>query len=153
MSSIRQRSRNSRNVYDFRSSAWYVSAATSPKDIVILIDSSGSMAGKKSVLMQSTVEAILDTLSDNDYVNVFRFSDVTEETVPCFRDMLVQVSRRNATPGQFNLLPDLQANNENKLWLKESLNNLRAENIANFTSALVTGFEILHKVNTISYLC
>lgn len=91
MSSMWQRPRVSRNVYDFRSSAWYVNAATSPKDIVILVDNSGSMTGKLAGLAQATVEAILDTLSDNDYVNVYKFSDTTEETVPCFKDMLVQV--------------------------------------------------------------
>lgn len=92
MSSIWQRPRISRNVYDFRSSAWYVNAATSPKDIVILVDNSGSMTGKLAGLAQATVEAILDTLSDDDYVNVYKFSDITEETVPCFKDMLVQVT-------------------------------------------------------------
>lgn len=92
MSTVWQRPRNSRNVYDFRSSAWYVSAATSPKDIVILIDNSGSMSGHKSNLAKATTESILNTLGDNDFVNVYKFSDITEETVPCFKDMLVQVS-------------------------------------------------------------
>lgn len=68
-----------------------MSAATSPKDIVILIDNSGSMSGYKAYLARATAEAILDTLSDNDFVNIYKFSDITEETVPCFRDMLVQV--------------------------------------------------------------
>ncbi|XP_017785728.1 PREDICTED: voltage-dependent calcium channel subunit alpha-2/delta-3 isoform X2 [Nicrophorus vespilloides] len=129
MSSVWQRARSARNVYDFRSSMWYVSAATSPKDIVILVDNSGSMGGRRAAIARAIVEAILDTLSDNDFVNVFKFSDSTDETVPCFKDALVQ------------------ANNENKRWLKESLRNLKPENIANFTSALVTGFEILHTYN------
>jgi hypothetical protein len=40
----------------------------------------------------------------------------------------------------------LQANAENVRELKASLDSVRPENIANFTSALVTGFELLHKV-------
>lgn len=92
MSSVWQRQRTNRNIYDFRSSAWYVNAATSPKDIVILVDSSDSMSGHKANLAGATVEAILDTLSDNDFVNLYKFSDATEETVPCFKDMLVQVA-------------------------------------------------------------
>ncbi|XP_068916556.1 voltage-dependent calcium channel subunit alpha-2/delta-3 isoform X1 [Tenebrio molitor] len=135
MSTIWQRPRNSRNVYDFRSSAWYVSAATSPKDIVILIDNSGSMSGHKSNLARATTESILNTLGDNDFVNVYKFSDATEETVPCFKDMLVQ------------------ANSENVRWLKESLATFKSENIANFTAALVTGFEILHKYNRTGQGC
>ncbi|XP_065165704.1 voltage-dependent calcium channel subunit alpha-2/delta-3 isoform X2 [Atheta coriaria] len=124
-----QRPRSARNVYDFRTSQWYVSATTSPKDIVILVDNSGSMGGKRASLARATVEAILNTLSDNDFVNVYKFSDGTEETVTCFKDRLVQ------------------ANDENKQLLKDSMSGLRPENIANFTSALVTGFEILHKYN------
>lgn len=80
-----------RRPYDFRSSAWYVGAATSPKDIAILLDASGSMAGHRANLARATVEAILDTLTDNDFVNIFRFSDTTRETLPCFKDQLVQV--------------------------------------------------------------
>lgn len=91
-STLWQKPKSHRDVYDFRSSAWYVSAATSPKDLVILVDSSDTMAGKKTNLAIATVEAILDTLSDNDYVNVYKFSDSTEEVVHCFRDMLVPVS-------------------------------------------------------------
>lgn len=91
MSSVWQQPHNNRHVYDFRSSTWYVGAATSPKDLVILLDGSGSMTGKRSELAASIVHAILDTLSNNDFVNVFKFSDATEELVPCFRDMLVQV--------------------------------------------------------------
>lgn len=91
MSAMWERPRGSRNIYDFRYSQWYVAAATSPKDIVILVDNSGSMTGKRAGLARTIVESILDTLTDNDFVNVYKFSDSTEETVPCTRDMLVQV--------------------------------------------------------------
>ncbi|KAL3289880.1 hypothetical protein HHI36_023270 [Cryptolaemus montrouzieri] len=129
ISTIWERPRNERNVYDFRSSAWYINAATSPKDIVILIDNSASMIRARANLARATVEGILDTLSDNDFVNVYKFSVTTEETVPCTKDMLVQ------------------ANYENIQMLKDSLDSFESENVANFTSALVTGFEILHKYN------
>ncbi|XP_018576080.1 voltage-dependent calcium channel subunit alpha-2/delta-3 isoform X2 [Anoplophora glabripennis] len=135
MSTIWQRPRNNRNIYDFRSSSWYVDAATSPKDIVILVDNSGSMTGHRANLARATVEAILDTLSDNDFVNVYKFSDTTEETVACFKDQLAQ------------------ANSENIRYLKDSIMNMKPENIANFTSALVTGFEILHKYNRTGQGC
>ena len=72
-------------------SSWYIEAATSPKDVVILLDSSGSMTGERREIAKSVVNALLDTLGNNDFVNVYRFSDDTEELVPCFKDMLVQV--------------------------------------------------------------
>ncbi|CAH1121282.1 unnamed protein product [Ceutorhynchus assimilis] len=124
-----------RRPYDFRSSAWYVGAATSPKDIAILLDASGSMAGHRANLARATVEALLDTLTDNDFVNIFRFSDVTKETLPCFKDQLVQ------------------ATEENIRWLKDSMGTLKQENIANFSSALITGFEILLKYNRTGQGC
>lgn len=40
----------------------------------------------------------------------------------------------------------LQANDENKRTIKDALGTIKPENIANFTSALVSAFEILHKV-------
>ncbi|XP_030748608.1 voltage-dependent calcium channel subunit alpha-2/delta-3 isoform X3 [Sitophilus oryzae] len=130
-----QESRAGRRPYDFRSAAWYVGAATSPKDIAILLDASGSMVGHRGNLGRAAVEAILDTLTDNDFVNVFKFSDETIETLPCFRDQLVQ------------------ATEENIRWLKDSLGTIKQENIANFSSALITGFEILHKYNRTGQGC
>jgi voltage-dependent calcium channel alpha-2/delta-3 len=84
-------SRSKQELHDFRTSSWYIDSATSPKDVVILLDSSGSMAGERREIAKSVVSAILDTLGNNDFVNVYRFSDTTEELVPCFKDMLVQV--------------------------------------------------------------
>jgi hypothetical protein len=49
------------------------------------------MSGERREIAKSVVNAILDTLGDNDFVNVYRFSDTTEELAPCFKDMLVQV--------------------------------------------------------------
>ena len=85
-------SRGRQELHDFRTSSWYIDSATSPKDVVILLDSSGSMVGERRDIAKSVVSAILDTLGNNDFVNVYRFSDTTEELVPCFKDMLVQVT-------------------------------------------------------------
>lgn len=78
-------------IHDFRTSQWYVSAATSPKDIVILLDASSAVSSTKRALALLTARTILETLGDNDFVNVFRFADTAAEIVPCFKDMLVQV--------------------------------------------------------------
>ncbi|XP_063239126.1 voltage-dependent calcium channel subunit alpha-2/delta-3 isoform X2 [Bacillus rossius redtenbacheri] len=115
---------------DFRSSAWFVSAAASPKDVLLLLDCSGSMTGQRREVAKAVAAAALDTFTDDDFVNVLRFSDSTEELVPCFgRDQLVQASMENVRE------------------LKNALDSTRSENIANFSSALITAFEILHKYN------
>lgn len=50
------------------------------------------MGGKKRDIARAIVNSILDTLGSNDFVNIYRFSEATTEIVPCFKDMLVQVS-------------------------------------------------------------
>lgn len=42
-----------------------------------------------------TVNSILDTFSNNDYINVMNYSTHVNYTVPCFKDMLVQATREN----------------------------------------------------------
>lgn len=59
---------------------------------MILLDASGSMSGKSFELAITTVSAILDTLSDNDFVNLIAFSDKTRSVVPCFKDKMVNFS-------------------------------------------------------------
>lgn len=80
------------DLHDFRWSSWFVGAADSPKDVVILLDVSSTMSGLNKQLARVTVSAILDTLNDNDFVNVYTFAEQTEELLPCYRDMLAQVT-------------------------------------------------------------
>lgn len=79
------------DLYDCRLRTWYINAANSPKDIIILIDNSGSMTGLKKDIARHVVNTILDTLGTNDYVNIFTFNVMLEDIVPCFNDSLVQV--------------------------------------------------------------
>lgn len=39
-----------------------------------------------------TTSAILDTLSNNDFINVLKIGATTEETIHCFKDILAQVN-------------------------------------------------------------
>ncbi|CAH1639873.1 unnamed protein product [Spodoptera littoralis] len=78
------------DIYDCRTRAWYMEAAASPKDVIILVDRSGSMTGQRRDIAKHVVTNILDTLGNNDFVNVMTFADTVEEIVPCFEDSLVQ---------------------------------------------------------------
>ncbi|KAG8330702.1 Voltage-dependent calcium channel subunit alpha-2/delta-4 [Homalodisca vitripennis] len=124
-----------RDLHDFRWSSWFVGAADSPKDIVILLDTSNSMSGNNKQLARATVAGILDTLTDNDFVNVFTFSEVTTELLPCYKDMLAQATEAN------------------RRELKSALDGVKSDNIANFTGAFATAFEILHKYNRTGQGC
>ncbi|NXC66567.1 CA2D4 protein, partial [Anhinga anhinga] len=56
--------------FDCRNRGWYIQAATSPKDIVIIVDVSGSMKGLRMTIAKHTIITILDTLGENDFVNI-----------------------------------------------------------------------------------
>ncbi|XP_043672455.1 voltage-dependent calcium channel subunit alpha-2/delta-3 isoform X1 [Vespula pensylvanica] len=113
------------DLFDCRTRSWYIEAATSPKDILILMDISGSMTGMRREIARHVVNNILDTLGNNDFVNIITFSNITKEVVPCFNDTLVQ------------------ANLANVRELKRAISNLETVNIANFSLALTTAFELL----------
>ncbi|XP_030025164.1 voltage-dependent calcium channel subunit alpha-2/delta-3 isoform X4 [Manduca sexta] len=113
------------DIYDCRTRAWYMEAAASPKDVVILVDRSGSMTGQRRDIAKHVVTNILDTLGNNDFVNVMTFADTVEEIVPCFEDSLVQATLGNLRE------------------LKLALDNFETMEIANFSAALTRAFELL----------
>lgn len=81
------------DLFDCRTRSWFIEAASSPKDVIVLVDRSGSMTGMRREIARHVVNNILDTLGNNDFVNVFTFSNTTEPLIECFNDLLVQVSR------------------------------------------------------------
>lgn len=80
-------------MYDCRLRPWYVSAGGAPRDVLILLDASGSMNNSVNeyVAEQFTV-ALLSALTDDDQVNVMRFNVEMETPISCFNDKLVSVS-------------------------------------------------------------
>ncbi|XP_045494303.1 voltage-dependent calcium channel subunit alpha-2/delta-3 isoform X3 [Colias croceus] len=113
------------DIYDCRTRAWYMEAAASPKDVIVLVDRSGSMTGQRRDIAKHVVTNILDTLGNNDFVNVMTFADTVEEIVPCFEDSLVQATLANIRE------------------LKLALDNFETTEIANFSAALTRAFDLL----------
>ncbi|ESN98652.1 hypothetical protein HELRODRAFT_67485, partial [Helobdella robusta] len=81
--------------FDCRTRLWYIQAATSSKDVIILVDTSGSMTGLRIEIAKSTVIKILDTFNEDDYFNVISFSDEPDYFEPCYNNSLVQATVRN----------------------------------------------------------
>lgn len=64
------------DLFDCRVQNWYIRATSSPRDVIILIDASGSMTGLKKSIAIQTVETILDTLSDDDFVQIIKVNRI-----------------------------------------------------------------------------
>lgn len=89
------------------------------------------MTGYRNYIAQLTIKSLLDTFSNNDFVNIFNYSNTVTELVPCFKDMLVQ-----ATP-------------ENIRVFNEGVKELSPEGYANVTIALEKAFQLLAKYRTL----
>ncbi|KAI5623838.1 voltage-dependent calcium channel subunit alpha-2/delta-1 [Silurus asotus] len=115
------------DLYDVRRRPWYVQGAASPKDMLILVDASGSVSGLTLKLIRTSVSEMLETLSDDDYVNVVNFNTKVNNTA-CF-DHLVQ------------------ANVRNKKILKDAVQNITAKGITNYTKGFEFAFKQLSDSN------
>ena len=80
--------------YDPRFRPWYVSAASGSKDVVILVDTSGSMLSNgRMELAQEAVISVLNTLGESSMVSVVAFN--SEAEFSCFGTDLVAATSRN----------------------------------------------------------
>nr|XP_020484687.1 voltage-dependent calcium channel subunit alpha-2/delta-2-like isoform X1 [Labrus bergylta] len=118
------RAPNKIDLYDVRRRPWYIQGASSPKDMVIIVDVSGSVSGLTLKLMKTSVTEMLDTLSDDDYVNVARFNEKADAVVPCFRTLV-------------------QANVRNKKIFKEAVSHMQAKGTTDYKSGFTFAFEQL----------
>ncbi|PZC75536.1 hypothetical protein B5X24_HaOG205963 [Helicoverpa armigera] len=123
---------NEVDTYDCRVMSWYIEAATCSKDMIILFDVSGSMTGFKNYVARRTLRSLLDTLSNNDYVNVYTFKNATNFVVECFVDLV------QATPENLKTLTDtLEPTNGGKT------HKVQLEGYANLTTAYIKAFTTL----------
>ncbi|XP_078695063.1 voltage-dependent calcium channel subunit alpha-2/delta-2-like isoform X1 [Branchiostoma floridae x Branchiostoma belcheri] len=125
--------------YDPRLRAWYVSATTGPKDVVIVIDSSDSMAlrpwSSPLTLMELTKEAVnsvLWTLTHLDYVAVVSFATLAHQLTIQNKNTLVQATHDN-----------IQA-------LTQEVKKVEPNGHTNFEAAFRTAFDILRRSEVVS---
>uniref|UniRef100_A0A8C5SVE8 Calcium voltage-gated channel auxiliary subunit alpha2delta 1 n=1 Tax=Laticauda laticaudata TaxID=8630 RepID=A0A8C5SVE8_LATLA len=120
------RTQNKIDLYDVRRRPWYIQGAASPKDMLILVDASGSVSGLTLKLIRTSVIEMLETLSDDDFVNVVSFNDKAQN-VSCFNHLV-------------------QANVRNKKKLKEAVYKIQAKGITDYKKGFSYAFEQLLNV-------
>uniref|UniRef100_G1K855 Calcium voltage-gated channel auxiliary subunit alpha2delta 4 n=1 Tax=Anolis carolinensis TaxID=28377 RepID=G1K855_ANOCA len=120
--------------FDCRNRGWYIQAATSPKDIVIVVDISGSMKGLLLTIAKHTIVTILDTLGENDFVNIIAYNDYVHYVESCFKGILVQADR------------------DNREHFKQLVDELHAKGVGTVNKALTEAFRILREVRVFTYL-
>ena len=124
------------DLYDCRLRDWYMKAAAAPKDVIVLMDSSGSMRGERSIIAENVLINILDTLTENDYVSIIRFNNETHPVEKCFQTDFVQANRRNVEKFKARIL---------ELGHEENLEE--AEQVANYSGIIEMAFDLLRKEN------
>lgn len=91
-------------LYDNRIRPWFIAATSGPKDVVLVLDVSGSMSEPNSALnpggqtrlaaMKEAVKALLDTLSNTDFIGIVVFSS-SAAYVPASQTRLMRANAAN----------------------------------------------------------
>ncbi|KAK7495559.1 hypothetical protein BaRGS_00013257 [Batillaria attramentaria] len=123
------------DIFDCRMRKWYIQAASTPKNIIILLDTSGSMTGKRFTIAQSTVSTILDTLSDQDYFNIIKYSTAPEYVDPCFNGTLIP------------------ANVDNIRRMQDKILDISTKDQANLRDALTVAFQLFAEEEKLGSIC
>ena len=90
------------------------------------------MTGQKKKIARHVVLNIMESLGEDDFVTVLKFSNETKPLVECFTDSYGE--------------PELvQATAENIFEFTAAVNEIETMEIANMTSALTAAFELLER--------
>lgn len=118
------------DLFDCRNTEWFVETATVPRNLIILLDTSGSMLGQRFEIARQTIESVLSTLSESDFFNIIQFSKTTTLLEQCGGRELVQATLRN------------------KRILLGRLTNISSEGKADYENALHKAFVALMNVSS-----
>ncbi|XP_046851825.1 voltage-dependent calcium channel subunit alpha-2/delta-3-like [Xenia sp. Carnegie-2017] len=111
--------------YDARKRPWYIRGSASPKNVVIVIDGSGSMYGRGLNIAIQAASELIETLSENDFFNLFWFN-IDVHYLACEGKLV-------------------QATSQNKKYYKKKMKHIRAAYVASLPIAYKAAFELLDK--------
>ena len=110
--------------YDPRIRPWYVAASSGPKDIILVLDTSGSMENADRMgIMKDAAKRVVNTLGVSDYFSVIEFNGSANTIIANSVDLLQRATA------------------DNKANAVANINNLRPKGATNFFS----GFDLAFK--------
>ena len=110
--------------YDTRKRPWYVAASSGPKDVVLVLDTSGSMSSSSRIsLAKTAANDVIDALTIGDHFGVVEFNSDASTLNPGGRL--------------------LQATDENKASMKAYVTGLYADGMTNFYDAFEEAFDLI----------
>jgi uncharacterized protein YegL len=107
--------------FDPRSRPWYIAGSSGPKNVVLILDTSGSMAGLRIELMRQAATRVIETLTIADRIGLVHFS--SEATVVTTQMVI--------------------ASESNKVDLLKKIQDLEAIGKTNFHDAFLDAFEMI----------
>ncbi|XP_002126163.3 voltage-dependent calcium channel subunit alpha-2/delta-1 [Ciona intestinalis] len=119
------------DLHDVTKVSWFVKGMTSPKDVLIMIDTSGSIIGITLSLIQTSVKKLMSTLTENDFFNIFVFNKEPKFLQPSCPNLM------QATP-------------KHKQMAAGWLSNLTVHNSSAFEKGFDFAFEILTQPNSLN---
>ena len=118
--------------YDSRYRPWYTTGASGPKDVVIVVDTSGSMDGTREQMAREAATRVVGTLTDADYATVIAFSDNAD----AYSSALTQATSSNK--------------DSMVAWINE---NIGASGGTNFRRAFEKVWEVLDQTGSMTTGC
>lgn len=116
--------------YDPRFRPWYVTATSGAKNVILLIDTSGSMYGDRLSLAKEAAAAVVNTLSNNDFLGIINFGS-SASTVYSNKIFRATISEKEA------IISDIDA--------------LEATGQTNYEAAFQKGFQLLNAAESDEY--
>ena len=107
-------------VYDPRTRPWYVAAVTGAKNIILILDISGSMDGIKLEMLKISASNVIKTLTNSDWIGLVTFQTVAAKFQPSL----------------------IRANPENRNKMISFIKNLSAGGKTNYEQGFQSAYQI-----------
>ncbi|CAH8494707.1 unnamed protein product [Schistosoma turkestanicum] len=127
------------DMFDVRRRSWFIQSASVPKDLFILLDTSGSMTGQSLKLANVSAQKLIEALDVDDYFTVAHFPGAKDHVAP-----MIVTANNESEPICFNSF--VQATRRNKLRLFYDLSTLKARGYSDFPASLKFAYEMFRNL-------